>query len=215
MTSIVLADPHAIVRRGVRALLETEKDFRLVAEAVDGLEAVAVVAKVRPDVLVLDIMMPGLNGMDVAREVTRISPHTRILVLSVYGTEAHVVEAVRNGVAGYVLKQCDAVELIHAIREVAAGRRYLSPPISQLALDTYFQGASKGTLDLYDTLTTREREVLHLAAEGLTTTEIAGRLFISPRTTETHRANLMRKLGLRNQTELVLYAVRRRIVTTE
>jgi len=215
MTSIVLADDHEVMRRGVRALLETEEGLRVIGEAGDGLETVSLVEKVRPDVLVLDIMMPGLSGIDVAREVARSSPRTRVLILSIYGSEAHVLGAVKNGVAGYVLKQCAAAELVHAIREVAAGRRYLSAPISQLAIDAYFQGAANGTLDLYDTLTTREREVLHLAAEALTNGEIAERLFISPRTAETHRANLMRKLGLRNQTELVLYAVRRGIVKVE
>lgn len=214
MTSFVLADDHAIVRRGVRALLEAAGDLHCVGENGDGLETVKMVEKVRPDVLVLDIMMPGLNGLDVAREVSRVAPRTRVVFLSMYATEAYVLEALKNGAAGYVLKQCDAAELAHAIREVAAGRRYLSPPISQRAIDAYFQATASGTLDLYDTLTSREREVLHLAAEGHTNVEIGERLFISTRTAETHRANLMRKLGLHNHTELVLYAVRRGVLST-
>jgi len=213
--SILLADDHQVVRQGLRALLEAEPDFRVVGEAADGLEATRLVERLHPDVAVVDLIMPGLNGMEVTRQITARVPKTRVVVLSMHANEAYVLEALRNGAAAYVLKDSSATDLVHAVREVAAGRRYLSPPLSERALDTYRQRAKEATLDIYETLTTREREVLHLAAEGHTNAEIAARLGISPRTAETHRANLMHKLGLQTQTDLVRYALRRGIVPME
>jgi DNA-binding NarL/FixJ family response regulator len=206
--TLVLADDHRIVRQGLRALLATEPEFRLVGEAADGLEAVRLVERLRPDVLVLDLMMPGLGGLEVARRVARQSPSTRTVILSMYANEAYVVEALRAGAAAYVLKESGAEELIQAVRAAAAGDRFLSPSISEHALRAYAREAG-GPADPYDTLTAREREVLQLTAEGHSGGAIAGRLFISPRTVESHRSNLMRKLGVRNQKELVRYAVQR------
>jgi len=213
--SILLADDHQVVRQGLRALLEAEPDFRVVGEAADGLEATRLVERLHPDVAVVDLIMPGLGGLEVTRQITTRVPKTRVVVLSMHANEAYVLEALRNGAAAYVLKDSSATDLVHAVREVAAGRRYLSPPLSERALDTYRQRAKEATLDIYETLTTREREVLHLAAEGHTNAEIAARLGISPRTAETHRANLMHKLGLQTQTDLVRYALRRGIVPME
>ncbi len=212
MTTIVLADDHHVVRQGLRALLEAETDFSVVGEAADGLEVAGLVERLEPDVLIADVMMPGLGGLEVTRQISRRTPHTRVIILSMYDNEAYVAEALRNGAAGYVLKCASGAELIRAVRAVAAGRRYLSPPLSEGAIEAYVERAKAGTLDLYDTLTTREREVLHLAAEGHTSAEIARRLSISPRTAETHRANLMRKLGLQTQTDLIRYALRRKIL---
>lgn len=214
-TTIVLADDHQVVRKGIRALLEMEQDFQVVGEAGDGLEAVQLTLRLRPDVLVLDLMMPGLNGIDVARQVTKQVPQTRVVVLSMYASEDYVLEALRNGASGYVLKDASTSELVQAIRDVVTGRRYLSPPLAERAIDAYVRQTQESTLDPYETLTDREREVLHLAAEGLTSTEIAERLSLSPRTVETHRSNMMRKLGLRTQTDLVRYAIRRGIITLE
>lgn len=214
-TTIVLADDHQVVRKGIRALLEMEQDFQVVGEAGDGLEAVQLTLRLRPDVLVLDLMMPGLNGIDVARQVTKQVPQTRVVVLSMYASEDYVLEALRNGASGYVLKDASTLELVQAIRDVVTGRRYLSPPLAERAIDAYVRQTQESTLDPYETLTDREREVLHLAAEGLTSTEIAERLSLSPRTVETHRSNMMRKLGLRTQTDLVRYAIRRGIITLE
>ena len=211
-TTIVLADDHHIVRQGLRALLETEPDFRLVGDAGDGLEAVRLAERLKPDVLIVDLMMPGLNGLEVARQVTQRLPKTRVLMLSMHASDAYVLEALKNGATGYVLKDSQASELIEAVRQVAASRRYLSPPLSERAIELYVQKAESGTLDMYDTLTNREREVLQLAAESHSTSEIAERLFISPRTAESHRANLMRKLGLSTQTDLIRYAVRKGII---
>lgn len=215
MTTIVLADDHQVVRKGIRALLEMEQDFQVVGEAGDGLEAVHLTLRLRPDVLVLDLMMPGLNGIDVTRQVTKQAPQTRVVVLSMYAAEDYVLEALRNGASGYVLKDASISELVQAIRSVVMGRRYLSPPLAERAIDAYVRQTQESTLDPYETLTDREREVLHLAAEGLTSAEIAERLSLSPRTVENHRSNMMRKLGLRTQTDLVRYAIRRGIITLE
>ena len=209
MTTIVLADDHPVVRQGVRALLDREPGFRVVGETGDGLEAVRLVELLSPRVLVVDLMMPGLSGLEVTRQVTRRSPQTRVVVLSMHATEAYVLEVLRNGATGYVLKEASAADLVTAVREVAAGRRYLSSQLSQHALDAYAQKARATPPDAYATLTTREREVFHLAAEGRTSAQIAGRLGISPRTAETHRAHLMRKLGLRTRADLVRFALDR------
>lgn len=214
-TSILLADDHPIVRHGLRTLLEAEPDFHIVGETDDGLETVRLVEHLQPDVLVLDLMMPSLSGLEVTRQVCRRVPKTRVIILSMHANEAYVLEALRHGAMGYVLKETSAAELVRAVREVVAGRRYLSAPLSERAIEAYIQKASEGILDPYETLTTREREVLHLAAEGHTNAEIAARLTISPRTVEVHRANMMRKLGLRTQTDLIRYALRRGILPPE
>jgi two-component system response regulator NreC len=215
ITTIVLADDHHIVRQGLRALLEAEPDFAVTGEAADGLVAAGLVERLKPDVLVLDLMMPGLNGLDVVRQVRQRSPQTRVIILSMHANEAYVLEALRNGVVGYVLKDSTASDLAQAVREAAAGRRYLSPPLSERAIEAYVHKADAAPLDLYETLSGREREVLHLAAEGYNNTEIAARLCISARTVETHRANVMRKLGLHSQTDLIRYALRRGILPME
>lgn len=213
--SILLADDHQVVRLGLRALLEAEADFKIVGEASDGLEAKALAERLQPDVLVLDLMMPGLNGMEVTRQTRQLSPRTRVIILSMQANEAYVLEALRNGASGYVLKQSNMAELVQAIRQVLEGRDYLSPEFTQRAIEAYKQKAEAAAQDPYDTLTTREREVLQLAAEGHTNPQIAEKLFLSPRTVEMHRSNLMRKLGLANQTELVRYALWRGLLPPE
>jgi DNA-binding NarL/FixJ family response regulator len=212
MTDILLADDHPIVRQGLRALLESEPHFRLVGEAGDGIEAVRLAERLRPDVLITDMMMPGLNGLEVTRQVTKSVPKTRVIILSMYANDAYVFESLRNGASGYVLKDSQPSDLIEAVREVAAGRRYLSPPLSERALELYERKVESAPDDPYELLTTREREVLQMVAEGRTSVEIANRLFISPRTAEGHRANLMRKLGLQNHTDLVRFALKRGIL---
>ena len=163
----------------------------------------------------LDLMLPGLSGLEVARQVRQRSPRTRIVILSMHSNEAYALEALRNGAAGYVLKGSNGPRLIEAIRPALEGGRYLSPPLSERAIDAYVEKAEVATLDPYATLTAREREVLHLAAEGYTNTEIGQRLSISPRTAEMHRASLMRKLSLRTQTDLIRFAIRRGIIPLE
>jgi DNA-binding NarL/FixJ family response regulator len=214
-TTIVLADDHPVVRQGLRALLEAEPDFLVVGDAGDGVIAAQQVERLKPDVLLVDVMMPGLSGLEVARQVMQRSPHTRVIVFSMHANEAYVLEALRNGAAGYVLKDSSTTELLQAVRTVACGRRYLSPPLSERAIEAYAQKAAPAPRDIYETLTTREREVLYMAAEGYSSSEIAARLAISPRTAETHRTHLMRKLGLHTQTDLIRYALRRGVIPLE
>jgi len=215
MTTIVLADDHHVVRQGLRALLEAEADFKVIGEAGNGLEALQLVDQLKPNVLVLDLMMPGLNGLEVARQMSKHALPTRIVILSMYANEAYVLEALGNGGSAYVVKDSNSADLVLAVREVAAGRRYLSPPLSDRAIEVYQERAKAATLDKYETLTTREREVLQLTVEGHTNSEIATRLGISSRTAETHRSNLMHKLGLHTQADLIRYALRRGIIPLE
>jgi two-component system response regulator NreC len=213
MITVVLAEDHHIVRQGLKALLAGVKDFRLLGEAGDGLEAVTLVARFKPNVLLLDLMIPRLHGLEVVRRVHDENPATRVIVLSAHADEHYVVEALRSGALGYVLKDCTTSNLVEAIRTVAAGKRYLSTVLAERAMEAFFQNPGQPGLDRYETLTERERLILQLAAEGASNPEIARRLFISPRTAESHRANLMRKLSLRSQTELVRYAIRKQIIT--
>jgi two-component system response regulator NreC len=212
MIKIALADDHHIVRQGLRALLEAEPDFTVVGEAGDGLEGLELAERLSPDVLVVDLMMPGLNGLDVTRQLSKSRPRTRIVVLSMYSNEAYVLEAFTNGASAYVLKDSRPSDLLQAVREVAAGRQYLSPPLSDTAIESYKEKALAARLERHETLTIREREVLHLAAEGHTSTQIAARLGISSRTAEAHRSNLMHKLGLHTQADLIRYALRKGII---
>jgi two-component system, NarL family, response regulator NreC len=210
--SIVLADDHPLVRQGLRTVLETEGDCVVVGEAADGLRVVDLVERIRPDVLVLDLMLPGLNGLEITRQVTQRALKTRVVIVSMHAEEGYVLEALRNGASGYVLKDANPADVVLAVREAAAGRRFLCRPLSERALAAYAQQAQAAPRDAYETLTTREREVFQLIAESASNTEVAARLGISPRTVETHRANLMRKLGLQSQTDLIRYALRRGIV---
>jgi DNA-binding NarL/FixJ family response regulator len=213
--SILLADDHRIVREGLCALLKAEPDFSVVGAAGDGLEALEMVRKLRPDVAVLDLMMRGLNGLEAARQISKQMPHTRLIILSMYDDEGFVLEALANGVSAYVLKDAGSSDLVQAVREVAAGHRYLSPPLSDRAIEAYQQIANAGTLDKYETLTSREREVLQLTVEGHTNSEIATRLGISIRTAETHRSRLMHKLSVHTQADLIRFALRRGIIALD
>lgn len=214
MITTVLADDHPIVRQGLRALLEGEDGCRVVGEAADGREALDLIATHRPQVAIVDLAMPGLGGLEVVRRAAQAAPETRTIVLSMHADEPYVLEALRNGAAGYVLKATATTHLIEAVHAVLAGRRYLSPPLGELVTDAYLRLAAGGTAapDRYDLLTAREREVLQLVAEGGTNAEIGERLGISPRTAETHRTNLLRKLALKGQTDLVRFALARGLI---
>ncbi len=214
-TTVVLADDHPIVRQGLRALLETEPNLSIVGEAGDGLAAISLVERLEPDILVTDLMMPGLRGLEVARQVHERVPKTRVLILSMHNLEAYVLEALKYGAFGYVLKDSAAAELLIAVSEVAAGRYYLSAGLPEHSVEAYLEKMASLPHAAYDTLTPREREVLQLAAEGNSSAEVAALLFISPRTAETHRGRLMRKLGLRTQTDLIRFAMRRGLLTPD
>ena len=213
--TVLLADDHPIVRQGLRHLFEAESNIRAVGEASNGLEAVQLVEKFKPDVLIVDIVMPELNGLEVLKQVRERSPQTRCIVLSMQSADVYVVEALKAGALGYVLKETGPSELINAVHQVIQGQRYLSPRISERLIDMLIESSPKSTADPYQTLTNREREILQMAAEGLSSAEIARRLSISPRTAELHRGRMMNKLGLKNQTDLIRYAFKRGILTLD
>lgn len=215
MIKILVVDDHPVVRQGLRQVLEGNPEFTVVGEAADGKGALELADQLQPDVAILDLALPGLNGLEVARRIQQRQPDTRILILSMHNSEAYVLEAMNNGILGYVLKESATKDLIHAVKEVAAGRRYLSPPLSEQKIQEYSERISSSSLDPYDALTDREREVLHMLAEGQNRGEIAASLSISPRTFDTHRTNLMRKLNLNSQMDLVRFAMQRGLNPSE
>ena len=210
--TILLADDHIVVRQGLRSLLELEPEFKVVGEASNGVEAIQMVEQLRPHILVLDLMMPALNGLEVTR---RVHDLTRVLMLSMHADESYVMEALKGGAYGYLLKDSTATELVQAVTMVSEGRRYLGSPFSEQAIATYMQRARSTPQDPYDTLTAREREVLQLVVEGNSSNEISSMLSISARTVETHRANLMRKLKISSQVELIRFALKRGLLPLE
>jgi DNA-binding NarL/FixJ family response regulator len=213
--SVVLADDHHIVREGIKMLLEAQPDISVIGEASDGLRAVELAVRLKPLILVADLMMPGLNGLEVTKQVIQHQSRTKVIILSMYSNEAYVTQALRNGASGYVVKESNVSDMVQAVREVAGGRPYLSPSISWLAMEAYIEKAKSSTLDPYDTLTDREKEVFHLIAEGFSSAKIAARLYISPRTAESHRSNVMRKLGLKSHTDLIKYALKKGLISIE
>ena len=210
---ILLADDHAILRRGLKALLDREADMEVVGEAADGRETLKQVEELRPDVVVLDITMPNLNGIEAARQIQAKGWGTAIIILSMHSDEGYVLRALRSGARGYLLKDTVEAELIRAIQAVAGGKAYFSPEVSKLLVEDYVQGMQeRGIDDSYELLTPREREVLQLLAEGKSSKDIARLLELSVYTVDTHKSNLMQKLSLHSMAELILYAVRKRII---
>lgn len=212
MITAIIADDHEIVRRGLRTVLESDGTCKVVAEAADGLAAVQLVEKHKPTLLILDLNMPRLHGIEVLRQTRANSAHTRVLVLSMHNDEAYVIEALRAGAMAYILKGSESQEIARALAEVLAGRRFLSAPLSEWAINALVAKPADGG-DPLQAVTPRERMVLQLAAEGASNSEIAEKLFISPRTAETHRTNLLRKLGLQTQTDLVRFAIRKGLIS--
>jgi DNA-binding NarL/FixJ family response regulator len=213
--TIVLADDHQVVRSGLRALLETTLGAQIVGEASDGLAALQLAERLQPNILIVDLMMPGLTGLEVARRVRQRAPHIRVVVLSMHAAESYVREALHAGAIGYVLKEAPAAEVVQAVCAAATGQRFLSPALSERLIDAYIQQTNTTTDDPYDLLTDRERDVLHLAALGHSAPEIAERLILSVRTVEHYRAGVLRKLDLHNQTDLVRYAIKRGIIALD
>jgi DNA-binding NarL/FixJ family response regulator len=212
--SILIADDHDVVRAGLRFLLERQEDMEILAEASDGRAAVRLAEEVNPSVVVIDIAMPQLNGIDAAAQILRRDPAVKVIILSMYADEEFIVRALGIGVKGYLLKDSVQADLVRAVRAVATGRSFFSPSIAQsLAEDYVGQLQSRGLQDSYELLTDREREVLQLLAEGKSNKEAAALLNVSPYTVETHRLHLMQKLDLHNTAEIVLYAVRKKVVT--
>jgi len=209
MIKIILVDDHPIIRQGLRGLLEMEPDLKVIAEANDGQSALHVIEENKADLVILDISMPGLNGLDVAHRITKDFPKTKVIVLSMHSDESYVLKALRDGAKGYVLKASATEDLLEAVRTVLRGEYYFSHPISQRAASLYVEKARSNEYNNpYELLTDREREVLQLSAEGYTAAQIAEKLFLSQRTVEMHRANFMSKLNLHNQTELIRFAIR-------
>jgi DNA-binding NarL/FixJ family response regulator len=210
---ILLGDDHTVLRHGLRKILEERRDWHVVAEAGNGRDVVREATTLNPDVAILDIGMPLLNGIEATRQIVRRAPAVRVLILSMHSDQAYVTQAVQAGARGYLLKESAGAELLEAIAAVAAGKSYFSPAVAQVVFDDYVKTLSeKGITDPYDSLSEREREVLQLVAEGRSSKEIAELLSISPATVETHRAHLLQKLRLHNTVEVVRYATRRGII---
>ena len=209
--SVIIVDDHEVVRFGLRTLLQSE--FHIVAEASDGLEALRAIEQFKPDVLTLDISLPGLSGLEVARETARVSPRTRALMVSMHTNESYVAQALRNGAFGYIRKNAKSEELLEALRGVATGKRYIDSAISQSVIVAHMNERESEDFDPLESLSPRERQILQLTAEGRSAAAIGERLFISPRTVETHRASIMRKLGLHTHTDVILFAIRHGLVS--
>jgi len=207
---VLLVDDHAILRAGLKALLETYDDIEVIGEAANGEEAIRQTREHQPDVVVMDVMMPGMNGLTALRYILEDNPEARVLMLTQYGNKEYVLPLLEAGAAGYVLKQAADTDFVKGIRAVYEGNSYLYPPIAKLVLEALMEG--EDAADPERRLTPREREVLILVARGYTNNEIAQMLYISPKTVDVHRTRMMSKLNLHNVAEIVRYAVRRRLV---
>ncbi|MEO7002549.1 MAG: response regulator transcription factor [Ktedonobacterales bacterium] len=207
---VLLADDHTILRAGLRMMLNAQPDIEVIGEASDGRQTINEAQRLQPDVILMDITMPECNGIEATRQVKRLVPETRVLALTMHENEEYLFQMLRAGAAGYILKEAADTELISAIRVVSAGRFYLSPSAQSMMVGDYLQRVRSGEeRDSYSALTEREREILKLVAEGHTNNQIAERLFISPKTVDTHRTHIMDKLNLHSRAELVKYAMRR------
>lgn len=212
---ILLADDHTIVRQGLRKILEESRDWQVVGEAGNGRDAVRLALELQPDVAILDIGMPLLNGIEAARQIARRLPDTRILILSMHSDEAYIIQALEAGAKGYLLKDTADADLLGAVAVVMRGKSFFSPAVARVMLDDYVRRLrDRGIVDRYDTLSEREREIFQLIAEGKTNKEIAEILGVSPSTIETHRGHIMEKLDVHSAVEMVLYAVRKGIIST-
>jgi two-component system response regulator NreC len=210
---VLLADDHGIVRRGLRSLLETEPGVQIVGDAADGLEVLRLCEEHQPDILILDIGMPKLNGIEVAARALKLDPSPRVIILSMHADESYIIRALAAGARAYLLKDATDEDLLPAVRAVASGKPFFSPAVTAVLVEDYMRRLqTRGLTDSYHLLTDREKEVLQLLAEGRSNKEVATLLDLGLSTVETHRANLMQKLNLHNTAEIVLYAVRKGII---
>jgi len=210
---ILLVDDHTVMRSGLKLLLEREADFLVIGEAADGRAAIQLAEAISPDVVVMDIAMPVLNGIEAAARITSSKPKTAVIVLSMHSDESYVLRALKSGVKGYLLKDSAESDLIAAVRHVMTGKTFFSPAITNMLVQDYIREIrQRGVEDSYELLTSRERELLQLMAEGRTAKEIAADLNLSAHTIDTHRANIMRKLNVNSISELILYAMRKGII---
>ena len=210
---VLVADDHTIVRQGLVGILKGSEEIEVVAEASDGYEATEKALKVKPDVVVLDVSMPRLNGLEAARRIHEALPAARILVLTMHDDEEYVLKMVRAGASGYLLKEGAASELLAGIRALKSGKTYFGPHATKTLADAYQRDDPSEAADPYGRLTNREREIFQLVVEGRTNAEIAGLLFISPKTVDNHRTRVMEKLGLHSTTELVRYAAKHKLLS--
>ena len=211
---ILLADDHGVVRKGLRFLLETEPDLEVIGEAADGRQAVDMTGELHPDVVVMDIAMPRLNGIDATGQIVRQHPEVGVIMLSMYSDEEYLVRTLTAGAKGYLLKDSAETDLVRAVHSVSDGKPFFSPAIAKTLLEDYVRRLQqRGLADSYDLLSDREKEVLQLLAEGKTNKEVATVLNLSTHTVETHRTHIMQKLSLHNTAEIVLYAVRKKIIS--
>jgi two-component system response regulator NreC len=211
---ILLADDHTVVRKGLRLLLESQDGFEVIADACDGRETVAFAEQHQPDVVVLDVAMPILNGIEAARQISAKFPNTAIVFLSMHSDESYVLKALKSGARAYLLKDSAEYDLIAAIKAVSEGKAFFSPAISKMLVEDYMrQMREKDVEDSYELLTTREREILQLLAEGKSNKDVATLLHLSLYTVETHRSNMFQKLNLHSSAELILYAIRKGVIS--
>jgi two-component system response regulator NreC len=211
---ILLADDHIVMRTGLRALLERQPNLEVVGESENGRETVGLAASLRPDVVVMDVGMPVLNGIEATQTIVTQCPTAAVVILSMHADESYVMRALKAGARGYLLKDSAAADLIGAIQAISQGKSFFSPKVSRILAEDYVRVLKqKGAVDTYDLLTSREREILQLLAEGKANKEVATALNISPYTVETHRSHILQKLNLHNSAELVLYAVRKGIIS--
>lgn len=211
---ILIADDHAIMREGVRALLEIHEDMDVIGEAGDGREAVAKVSELTPDIILLDISMPFMDGLEATRRIRKANPNTSVLILTQHEDKEYVLSAVKAGAAGCISKKAVSSELVSAIRAIYRGGSFLYPPVAKLLIEDYLQ-RTDGETDPYERLTDREREVLQLVAEGRTNQEIADLLVLSMKTVLGHRAKIMEKLDIHSRTDLIKYAIRRGLISID
>ena len=214
MIRILLADDHTVIRKGLRLLLESQPGFKVVAEASDGRETVALAESHAPNVIVLDVAMPNLNGIEAARQISARNAQSAIVILSMHSDESYVLRALKAGARAYLLKDSAEDDLINAVKAVNSGKAYFSPVISKMLVEDFMRQLHEREVeDSYELLTSREREILQLLAEGKTNKEIATVLNLSPHTVETHRGNILQKLNLHSVPELILYAVRKGVIS--